>query len=112
MNISLEEVTIQIDFAKPLQAFYVNNKRIIPYNKVRIIGNIDIEAYVYEGWFWEGEVDRVEFYIDGNLKETLYFEPYIWTWTERKIGKHTIKVTAYDFEGNSVSKEIEVRKFL
>lgn len=112
MNLSLEEETIQIDFAKPLQAFYVNNKRIIPYNKVRIIGNIDIEAYVYEGWFGEGEVDRVEFYIDGILKETIFSEPYIWTWSERKIGKHTIKVTAYDLEGNSVSKEIEVRKFL
>ncbi len=112
MNVTLEEERIQVDIAKPLRAFYVNNNRIMPFNKVRIIGKIDIEAYVYDDWFGQGEVERVEFYIDGNLKVTIFSEPYLWTWNERKIGKHTIKVIAYDFQGKSVSKEIEVRKFL
>jgi hypothetical protein len=112
MNIFLEEEAIEIDIAKPLKAFYVNNKRIMPLEKARIIGTIDIEVYVYDDWFGHGEAERVEFYIDGNLKETVYSEPYLWTWNEKKIGKHTIKVIAYDFEGKSASEEIEVRKFL
>jgi len=112
MNITLEEDSIEVDIKKPLRALYINNNRIIPFNKVRIIGKIDIEAYVYDDWFGQGEVERVEFYIDGNLKETIFYEPFIWTWNEVKIGKHTIKVIAYDFEGETSSKEIEVRKLL
>lgn len=112
MNISLEEEPIEVDIAKPLKALYANNIRIIPLNKVRIIGTIDIEANVNNGWFGHTEVERIEFFIDGELKDTDYSEPYNWTWNERKVGKHTIKVIAYDFEGKSASKEIEVRKFL
>ncbi|KYK32741.1 MAG: hypothetical protein AYK22_07030 [Thermoplasmatales archaeon SG8-52-3] len=112
MNITLEEEPIEIDIGKPLQALYINNNRIIPYNKIRIIGNIDIEAIVNYDWFGYTEVEKIEFYIDSELKETVYSEPYIWSWNERKIGKHTIKVIAYDIEGKSASKEIEVRKLL
>ena len=55
----------------------------------------------------------MEFYIDGDLKETLTSEPpYIYTWSEIKIGKHAIKVIAYDFDGKIDSKELEVYKFL
>ena len=112
LNVSLEEETIEVDIAKPLRAFYINNKRLFPYNKARIIGKIDIEAIVYEDWWGPGTAEKVEFYIDGGLKETVTTEPYIWTWSEIKIGKHTIKVIAYDQEGNSDFKEIEVYKFL
>jgi hypothetical protein len=45
-------------------------------------------------------------------KTTFTTEPYNWTWTQKTVGKHVIKVIAYDAEGNSFSKEIEVRKFL
>jgi len=112
MNISLEEEPIEVDIAKPLQALYINNNRIMPYNKARIIGSIDIEAIVNYDWWGHTEVEKIEFYIDDELKETVYSQPYNWTWNERKIGKHTIKVIAYDMQGNSASKEIEVRKFL
>ncbi|KYK23895.1 hypothetical protein AYK21_01925 [Thermoplasmatales archaeon SG8-52-2] len=112
LNISLEEEPIEVDIAKPLLALYINNNRIMPYSKARIIGNIDIEAITNYDWWGYTQIEKIEFYIDDELKETVYSEPYNWTWTERKIGKHTIKVIAYDIEGNSASKEIEVRKFL
>ena len=111
-NITLEENKIEVDIAKPLRAFYINNNRLFPYNKARIIGKIDIEAYVYDDWWGGGSAEKVEFYIDGKLKKELTSEPYIWTWSEIKFGKHTIKVIAYDQEGNSDFKEIEVYKFL
>ena len=112
VNVSLKEETIKVDIAKPLRAFYLNNKRITPFIKARIIGAIDIEAYVYESWYWQGEAENVEFYIDDVLKANVTSEPYTWTWTEKTIGRHTIKVVAYDDEGNSASDEIKVWKFL
>lgn len=112
INVSLKKETIKVDIAKPLQAFYINNKRITPFIRSRIIGAIDIEVYVYESWYWQGEAEKVEFYIDDVLKANKTSEPYTWTWTEKTFGKHIIKVVAYDSEGNIASEEIEVRKLL
>ena len=111
-NVTLEESKIEVDLAKPLRALYINNNRLMPYNKAKIIGKIDIEAYIYEDWWGGVQAEKVEFYIDGELKETLTTEPYIWTWDEIVFGKHMIKVVAYDDEGKSDFKEIEVQKFL
>ena len=111
-NISIGQHTIEVDFLKPLRAFYINNKRVMPYYKTRIIGSIDIEIYSHEDWYGHSEVDRVEFYIDGKLKAEKDSEPFVWTWDEKKIGKHTIKVVAFDSDGSSDSKEIVVYKFL
>jgi len=58
------------------------------------------------------QVQKVEFYIDGDLKATVTTEPYLWNWTAETIGKHTIKVIAYGFNNDTASKEIEVTKFL
>ncbi|MDH7507044.1 MAG: carboxypeptidase regulatory-like domain-containing protein [Candidatus Thermoplasmatota archaeon] len=112
LNITLEKQTIDVDIAKPLKALYINNKRIIPCNKARIIGSIDIEAYIFEDWYGHSSVDKIEFYIDGVLKETVTSEPYVFKWDEKKFGKHTIKVIAYDLQGKTDSKEIVVYKFL
>ena len=112
INVSLEEETIEIDITKPLRAFYLNNNRIIPFFKARIVGEITIAVDIYESWYWQGQAEKGEFYIDNKLKETITSEPYNWTWSDRTVGRHTIKVVAYDNEGYSVSKEIEVYKFL
>ncbi len=112
VNVSLKEETIEVDIAKPLRAFYINNNRIMPFNKARIIGEIEIEAYIPGSWYGQGDADKVEFYIDDDLKATVTSEPFNWTWNEKTIGRHTIKIVAYDDEGNSASDEIEVWKFL
>ena len=112
INVSLEEELIEVDIGKPLRALYLNNKRITPFVKTRIIGPIDIAAYVYEDWYGHGSAEKVEFYIDDVLKATVTSQPYNWTWNDKTFGKHTIKVVAYDNEGNSAMKELEVWKFL
>jgi len=108
----LETETIEVNIAKPLRALYLNNNRVIPFIRTRIIGPIDIEAYVYESWHGPGNVEKIEIYIDDNLKANLTSWPYIWTWEKKTFGKHTIKVIAYDSEGEISNKEIEVFKFL
>jgi hypothetical protein len=114
MNISLQQGSISVDIAKPLRALYLNNQRIIPWAIPRIIGRIDIEAtgadFDYGPGHWQ--VQKVEFYIDGALKATVTAEPYLWNWTARTLGKHTIKVVAYGFHNDTASKELEVTKFL
>ena len=56
-------------------------------------------------------MDRVEFYTDEQLKATDTTAPYGWTWSERAFFTYTIKVVAYDKEGNFASKELSVLKF-
>lgn len=112
LNCSLTPSTIEVEITKPLKALYRNNERIIPFKRTQIIGSIDIAAYIPGGWDEPGEAEKIEFYIDGVLQATVTTQPYNWTWTQKTIGKHIIKVVAYDYNGDIAIKEIEVNKFL
>jgi len=112
MNFSLERSVIEVEIAKPLNAFYLNNERIMPFPKPRIFGSIDIEAYIPGSWHEPGYAEKVEFYIDDKLKATITEKPYNWTWDKISIGKHTIKIIAYDEDGTFATAEREVRKLL
>jgi len=112
LNLSLQEQQLTIEFMKPLNALYVSDTRIFPIAHARVIGPITISVLVSSGFFEPGHAEKVEFYIDGALQTTFTNEPYNWTWTQKTVGKHVIKVIAYDSDGDSFSKEIEVRKFL
>lgn len=113
INTSMEPDIIQVDLQKPLSAIYVNNNRIIPYPKCIILGNIEVEVFVHDFWFRPRNDDavKVEFYIDDVLKDTVFTEPFTYTYSEKVNGDHKIKVVAYDEDGNSVEDEIKVRKF-
>jgi hypothetical protein len=114
MNLSLQPMSVSVDIAKPLRALYWHNQRIVPWSSTKIIGPIIIEATGTDFFFEPGQwqVQKVEFYIDNDLKATVNAEPYSWDWTARTFGKHTIKVVAYGFHNDTASKEIEVTKFL
>jgi hypothetical protein len=114
LNISLQQDTISVQIAKPLRALYLNNHRLFPWESTRIVGPIDIEATSADFFYGPGEwqVQKVEFYLDGALQTTVTSDPYIWSWTARSLGKHTIKVIAYGFHNDTASTEIEVTKFL
>ena len=58
----------------------------------------------------ETGIERVEFYIDGNLRETDVSPPYNYLWNDNLTKKHNIEVKAYDYAGNSASKKIDVIK--
>gem|GEM_PF-747605 len=65
-------------------------------NRTIIVGAITVKAYT--------NGDRVEFYIDGVLKNTDTEKPYQWTWNETAFGVHEIKAIAYGNEGNATDK--------
>jgi hypothetical protein len=110
LNISLCQDIIDVDIAKPLKAIYMNNNLSMPFAKSVIIGDIDVVAYVHDYWSMPIEADKVDFYVDDDLKATVTSEPFTWTWDEKAFGKHTIKVIACDNEGNSASDEMTVWK--
>jgi len=112
LNCSLVRSTIGLELNQPLNALYVKNQRLIPWTTPRIIGAIDITAYIPGGWDEPGDAEKVEFYVDGVLQATITEHPYNWTWSQKTFGKHLIKVIAFDFNGDTASKEIEVNKFL
>jgi len=73
-----------------------------------IIGKIDIEVGAPDCLYG---IDKVEFYIGGELKSTDSTEPYYWTWDEENVFfTYKIQVIAYDNEGNSVEDSINVWK--
>ena len=53
-------------------------------------------------------IQKVEFYINGNLMETITEEPYEWTWHKLSIGKKTISVKAYDNERKTSTANLDV----
>ncbi|KAA0002402.1 MAG: DUF362 domain-containing protein, partial [Thermoplasmata archaeon] len=85
---------------------YIAGREIAPLPVTVIIGKISIEIEV-NGL---SEVEKVEFYIDDNLKHTDYEKPYTWLWDEASFLAHTIKVIAH-YNGNTISSEIKVWKF-
>lgn len=73
-----------------------------------IIGKIDLEVYAFDNL---SGINRVEFYIDNDLKDADDSFPYRWTWYERAIiFPYTIKVVAYDNAGNQKSDTRKVWK--
>lgn len=75
-----------------------------------LIGKATINAYASD----DSGIEKVEFYVDSELMETVKSEPYTWTlsristFKELFYHKHTIEVKAYDDTGKTSSASIEV----
>jgi hypothetical protein len=85
-------------------------------NKTLIIGKFTVTAQATDQ---HSSVKNIEFYVDDVFKANgTKFPPghplfWVWQWNERTPlkFKHTIKVIAYDTNGNSASIERTVWKF-
>ena len=98
---------LSIEITKPKEGWlYVFNKPIMQVGKTIVIGRITVEVDTYSS---KG-IDRVEFYIDNELKFIDDDEPYQWLWNEKAFGIHKIKVVAYSGKNFSID-EIEVLIF-
>jgi parallel beta-helix repeat protein len=77
-------------------SIYIKEKKIIPFFKTIVVGPMSIKVD-------NNEISKAEFFIDGQLKETLIEPPYFWEWRENAYMKHTLETKVYDDEGNSAS---------
>ena len=109
-------ITVKKDFIPPIIRFitprkglYINGKRVFLLPITVIIGGIKVEVKVVD---YKSGVDHVEFYVDDILEEIDEAPPYNFTWSDDVSSKlrHTIKVVAYDKEGNKATREISVWK--
>ncbi len=95
-----------LEIEKPRSGYiYIFDRPVIPtIGKAIIIGKISIQVRANDS---TTGIQKIEFYVDGKLKETLSKEPYEWVWKEAAIGKHEIMVKAYDKAGNSGEEKVD-----
>jgi dienelactone hydrolase len=102
---------LDVSIVKPSTGYlHMFNKSLfpLPFDNTMVIGGINIQVIV-EGF---EQVENVEFYIDEELKNIDYNEPFQWVWDERVFDRQVITVLAMDENGNTVSDEIAVLKIL
>jgi len=86
-----------------------NEMRYLTYlPKSIIIGKINVIAEVNG---ISGDVEKVEFKVDGNLEHTAFEEPYEWLWDKRSFFRHEIETEVFFSDKNSVSDNVLVWKF-
>ncbi len=75
---------------------YIKHTKLVPFLKTFIVGPMSVHVD-------NKQISKAEFYIDGNLKETVTEYPFLWKWQEPAFLKHILETKVYDDEGNSVS---------
>jgi len=77
-----------------------------PANGATVSGSVYMKANASDN----GSIAKVEFYLDGTLHRTEYFDPYEDGFDSSKYadGQHTIEAKAYDNEGNMATAKITV----
>jgi hypothetical protein len=116
VNQNIQPITlenIQVSIEQPLEnSLYILDRKILTLPRTTvIIGDITVKATINS----THEIDRLEFHIDDELKNTETDHPswlwVPWKWDKAIFLRHTIKVVAYDNLGNNASDEIEVLIF-
>jgi uncharacterized repeat protein (TIGR02543 family) len=105
---STDTIPPTVEIAKPGNAVYFMNNKIIPFKSPVVILSINLEVNASDN---DSGIDRVEFYVDGILKGTDSIKPYTCEWKDLRSGKRTIEAVAYDKAGNSASTELPVFKW-
>gem|GEM_PF-1415760 len=72
-----------------------------------VYGEITVIAEAYDN---ESGVNRVEFWIDSELRYTDDKPPYEWLWSEKGFFQRKLKAVAYDNAGNSAQDSLSLWK--
>ncbi|SHF04370.1 Por secretion system C-terminal sorting domain-containing protein [Cnuella takakiae] len=64
--------------------------------------SVEVSAYALAE---EGNIERVEFYVNGKLHNVEKNAPYKWTWDEVPDGTHKIYAKVFDDAGNEATSE-------
>ena len=75
---------------------YLKNFKLLPFFKTVILGPLSVKLDLEN-------INKAEFYVDGELKDTITNPPYIWSWNEKAFLKHTLEAKIYDKNGNNFS---------
>ncbi|MBS3773462.1 MAG: M20/M25/M40 family metallo-hydrolase [Candidatus Thermoplasmatota archaeon] len=100
-----------LTFERPQRgALYVQDDEAapLPFGMTVIVGSITLEVSASDN---DSAVDRVEFYVDGELAATDTAAPYTHVWDERALLFHRLEAKAYDTAGNAREREIRALVF-
>jgi hypothetical protein len=75
---------------------YFRDKKIIPFFKPVVFGPLSIDVN-------DEKISKAEFYLNGELKDTLTEAPYTWKFDEPSFMRHKIETKVYDENGNTSS---------
>ena len=98
---------VNVNIEKPKEGYlYIADRKIIStiFDNALVIGKITIEVDAFD----EDGTEKVEFYVDNELKYVDDELPYEWLWDETIFGRHHLKVAAYDNEGNKAEDNINI----
>lgn len=86
-----KNISVNVRIEKPEEGYiYLFDREVMPASRTIIIGKITVEVNTSKN------TERVEFYIDDELKFVDIEAPYLWMWDEFVFGEHEIKVMAYN----------------
>ena len=103
IEIKIDEILPEISFKQPSNYLYISGRAVISINTCIIIGRLNIQAIAADN---VSGIEKVEFYVDDDLRYIDKEEPYEWSYDEACLfQKHLIKAIAYDFAGNVASYE-------
>jgi len=88
--------------------FYFNSKKMFRSFNTLVFGEIMIKTEIEKE---TNNIDRVAFFIDGDLINTDFDAPYEWIWANPSNGKFTLEAVCFFNDGTSVSDKILVQKF-
>ena len=98
-----------IIITKPKErCLYISGNEICSLPTIFIIGDISIETRING---ISGNIEKVEFYIDGELRHIDYDEPYTWSWDSKAFFRHRINAIAYYNQRDFLNYDIIVWKF-
>ena len=101
------ELTVNITSPEEKSLYVYGNKILdLPFNTI-VYGLMKVEATASS----KNGIEKVQFYVDGDLKETVYETPYEFHFGPIICKKYTIQAKATDSTNNTISDFIEVIKW-
>ena len=95
-----------LEIIKPIEdLLYIGDEEIITISRTLVLGPITIKTVAEDP---DGEITKVELYIDNVLKNTTTKEPYDFLFNDRLIGLHNITIKAYDNDGKTTEKGLDI----
>ena len=103
-----DEVDPFVKISKPRNGFYLLNKRIFPFSRPLIIGQVNVEINCYDN---NSGIDYLNIFLDDFLVVNLSKKPYVWNWERPGFGSYCLKAVAFDQSNNKNIDQIVVWKF-
>jgi len=106
-SLTADNTPPEMTIKKPVPGIYFFNRKVFPSESIFIIGSLTIQVQLQDNI----ALDRVDYYLNGLLYETVISSPYSIYINQRLKGRYTVKMIAYDCAGNSCSQTETITMF-